>query len=136
MLRSCLKTGRYALYDEAKVLQERSDKRQRQRWVQAVSSPTAECLLGDVCDFWDVSQADQVVRVHQVPRYRMFSPVGVLDCPVDLGSLELERQTFGKDTTGKTWHHRDFWPGSASHAELTKAWVGKTVFRKKKVESM
>ena len=44
VLRTCLKTGRYALQDEDHVLKNRSDHRQRLDWVkrQAVVEPPVE----------------------------------------------------------------------------------------------
>ena len=125
-LRSCLKSGRYSLYDENKVLKERSDKKQRQRWLREATSETNEvsCMLSDVNDFWDTSTPNLVVRIHQVPRTRLFAPIGVSNCPVPLDELSLERVTHGKSVGGTSWHKADFWPGTGAHAPQQTAWGG------------
>ena len=134
-LRSCLKSGRYCLYDEKKVLKQRSDKKQRQKWIRDATSGAQDvaCMLADLHDFWETSTDGLVVRVHQVPRTRLFAPIGLSDCPVPLDELCLERTTYGKSLGGGTWHKADFWPGSGAAASQGTAWVGKTVFRKKKL---
>ena len=38
VLRQCLKSGRYSLFDEDRILQQRSDKRQRLKWAKEVTS--------------------------------------------------------------------------------------------------
>ena len=132
-LRSCLKSGRYALYDEKKVLKERSDRKQRLKWIRdATSSEATSFQLSDVRDSWDISDASLVVRIHQVPRTRLFAPIGVDNCPISLDELSLERTTFGKSLGGASWSKTDFWPGTGAHAVQPVAWVGRTVFRRKK----
>ncbi|CAL1129202.1 unnamed protein product [Cladocopium goreaui] len=42
VLRQCLKSGRYSLFDENRVLQQRSDKRQRLKWAKEVTSKSPE----------------------------------------------------------------------------------------------
>ena len=135
-LRSCLVSGRYSLFDEKRVLKERSDKKQRQRWIREATSETQDvaCMLSDVHDFWDTSKEGLVVRVHHVPRTRLFAPIGVGNCPVPLDELCLDRTTFGKSVGGGAWQKSDFWPGSSAAALQPTAWVGRTVFRKKRIE--
>ena len=131
MLRECLKSDKYALFDESRVLQARSDKRHKQKWLQTATGAQETCLLSEVQDFWDTSQPGLVVRVHQIPRTRLFAPIGVLDCPCALGELCLERETCGKTESGRVWRHTDFWPGMTAFSEQPEAWVGKTIFKRK-----
>ena len=131
VLRECLKSGKYALFDESRVLQARSDKRHKQKWLQTATGAQETCLLSEVQDFWDTSQPGLVVRVHQIPRTRLFAPIGVLDCPCALGELCLERETCGKTESGRVWRHTDFWPGMTAFSEQPEAWVGKTIFKRK-----
>ena len=56
VLRQCLKSGRYSLFDEDRILQQRSDKRQRLKWAKEVTSgkekpETVLKCTEDECDF-------------------------------------------------------------------------------------
>ena len=135
VLRQCLKSGRYSLFDENRVLQQRSDKRQRLKWAKEVASKSPEnetvlkCTEEVRQDTWEQDSSGQVIRVHHVPRYQLFSPVGILDCPVDLRTLGLERVTRGCDSNGHRWYNKDFWPGTRGHAKMSNLWTGKTIFK-------
>ena len=138
VLRQCLKSGRYCLFDEGRILQERSDKRQRLKWAKEVTSTTStnsggetalKCTDLSVQDSWERDPSGQVVRIHRVPRLQLFSPIGVMDCPVDLRSLSLERVTHGCSADGHSWCSQDFWPGTRGHAKMSQLWTGKTIFR-------
>ena len=83
-------------------------------------------------DFWKRGPNGEVIRVHQIPRYQKFTPVGMIDCPVDLRELGVHRMTerrgFGVD--------KDYWVGTLAHAKFPELWTGQTCFylRKKKEE--
>ena len=124
-LRMCLKTGRYCLYDEKKVWQERADRKQRSRWLSSMNE--SACVAKAVEDHWDVSVPGQVIRVHVVPRSRLFTPIGV-DCPVDLRQLGLYRKTERLLMSGQRVSDSDFWPGARGSATLTPSWTGRTIF--------
>ena len=88
-----------------------------------------KCTVQNHEDSWERDSFGQVIRVHRVPRLQLFSPVGILDCPVDLRALGLERVTHGCDIDGHKWCNKDFWPGTKGHLKMPKLWTGKTVFR-------
>lgn len=132
VLRSCLKSGRYSLFDEQCILKQRSDKRQRLKWAKEVAKSEPAFVQTDaILDTWDVSDPGKVVRIHNRPRTRLFSPIGVQDCPVDLRNLSLERVTIGCDVTGRTWQDSDFWPGTRGHFSRDTPWTGMTIFKVK-----
>ena len=134
VLRQCLKSGRYSLFDEGRILQQRSDKRQRLKWAKEVTSgqekpETVLKCTEDEGDSWEQDSQGQVVRVHWIPRTQLFSPIGILDCPVDLRRLGVERVTCGRFANGKSWCNKDFWPGTRGHAKMQQPWIGKTIFK-------
>ena len=126
----CLRSGRYCLFDENRVLQERSDKRQRAKWMKEAttsietSSPEDAHFNFGVEDTWEKNDKGQVVR----PRRTRFSPIGVPGCPVDIRNLGVERTTFAKFSSGETWCEKDFWPGTRGYTALDRPWTGKTIF--------
>ena len=123
----CLRSGRYCLFDENRVLQERSDKRQRAKWMKEAttsietSSPEDAHFNFGVEDTWEKNDKGQVVR----PRRTRFSPIGVPGCPVDIRNLGVERATFAKFSSGETWSEKDFWPGTRGYTALDQPWTGK-----------
>ena len=130
VLRECLKSGRYSLFDEGRILQERSDKKQRLKWAKEVATSSPVLLSSsDNQDFWETDSKGQVIRVHRTPRCKLFSPIGVQDCPVDLQLLCLERVTEGRTTSGERICEKDFWPGTRGHFNLGCMWMGRTIFR-------
>ena len=131
VLRECLKSGRYSLFDENRVLQERSDKKQRAKWAKEATSdsgPSAANHTTCLEDSWELKKQGQVVRIHHVPRWKRFSPIGVPGCPVDIRNLGVERTTFARFESGETWNEKGFWPGTRGHASLPALWTGKTTF--------
>ena len=134
VLRECLRSGRYSLFDEGRILQQRSDKRQRLKWAKEVTSDgqvVAANSATEIADTWEVNDHGQVIRHHNVPRRRLFSPIGVPGCPVDIRALEVSRVTHGVFSTGERWSDKDFWPGSRGHAVMPDSWMGKTIFQTK-----
>lgn len=71
---------------------------------------TCNVAKSELSDSWEFC-GDQVIRIHQAPRNRLFSPIGVPECPVDIRRLIAERTTYGKDYDGKSWVEKDFWRG-------------------------
>jgi hypothetical protein len=131
VLRECLKSGRYSLFDENRVLQERSDKKQRAKWAKEATSDPGPSVANHTSvleDSWELNKHGQVVRIHHVPRWKRFSPIGVPGCPVDIRNLVVERTTFARFESGETWNEKDFWPGTRGHASLPALWTGKTTF--------
>ena len=103
-LRACLANGRYCLFDENRVLQERSDRRQRLKWAKEATSQqpqTAHVSMSEAQDYWDESSPGKLIRVHVKPRDRMFTPIGVVDCPVLLVNLRGDRCTHVIDASGQ-----------------------------------
>ena len=132
VLRECLRSGKYALYDEGRILQQRSDKKQRLKWAKEVMSETSEVPTNSVVpleDSWEVNSQGQVIRIHCVPRRRLFSPIGVVGCPVDIRELGVQRVTIGNASNGEQWNEKDFWPGSRGHAVTPFSWTGRTIFQ-------
>ena len=129
VLRECLRSGRYALFDEGRILQQRSDKKQRIKWAKEVTTDSVANTATDIKDTWEVDGHGQVIRIHHVPRRKMFSPIGVPDCPVDIRELGVQRITVAVSSSGKSWNERDFWPGTRGHAATSESWTGKTVFQ-------
>ena len=123
------------MFDEDRILQQRSDKRQRLKWAKEVTSgqekpeTVLKCTEEVEYDSWEQDSQGQVVRVHRIPRTQLFSPIGILDCPVDLRSLGVERVTCGRFPNGKSWCNKDFWPGTRGHAKMPQPWIGKTIFK-------
>lgn len=129
VLRECLRSGRYALFDEGRILQQRSDKKQRIKWAKEVTTDSVVNTATDLKDTWEVDGHGQVIRIHHVPRRKMFSPIGVPDCPVDIRELGAQRITVAVSSSGKSWNERDFWPGTRGHAATSESWTGKTIFQ-------
>jgi hypothetical protein len=133
-LRDCLRSGRYCLFDENRVLQERSDKRQRAKWMKEATTSSETSSVEDIHfnfgleDTWEKNDKGQVVRIHNMPRRTRFSPIGVPGCPVDIRNLGVERATFAKFSSGETWFEKDFWPGTRGYTALDRPWTGKTIF--------
>ena len=119
VLRECLRTGRYALRDEELLLKERLSARERLKWMKQHRQKKDDNGFEDAmlvkqsgnvqhdCDFWRRGRDGEVIRVHVVPRYQLYTPVGSEDCCVDLRKLEVYRDTFLKGQTGE----RDYWTG-------------------------
>lgn len=120
------------LYDEGRILQQRSDRKQRLKWAKEVTSNTTAASTNAAIvleDSWEVTPQGQVIRHHHVPRSRMFSPIGVVGCPVDIRELGIHRVTIGRSSNGEQWHERDFWPGSRGYAVTPQSWTGRTIFQ-------
>ena len=85
-------------------------------------------------DYWRVER-DLVIRVHVVPRLKMFSPTDADDCPAIVGDLEPSRATEAKwvdrrDGEGESFE--DIWFGVRNpRVSLGKYWTGETVFKLK-----
>ena len=77
-------------------------------------------------DFWKMGPKGELIRVHVKPRYQLFSPVGVVDCPVDLRKLEVFRDTYQQGGAGE----RSYWVGTCAHRKTSFPWTGETVFYK------
>ena len=88
VLRECLRTGRYVLQDESYTLKNRLTARERLKWVKQHRSENEplkeeEAMLvgqsgteGHASDFWRRGKNGEVIRVHVVPRYQLFTPRG------------------------------------------------------------
>ena len=144
VLRECLRTGRYSLFDEDQVLKQRADGRQRLKWIREQDQQAkqkTEILEGtakdesnlavsfsvtEPQDFWRSGPGNQVRRIHVQPRINRFVPIGVTGCPVDIRGLSASRETRVMD--GRSF--RDFWTGTRGAAPLDTVWTGETVFFK------
>ena len=139
VLRECLRNGRYVLQDEGHVLKERLTSRERLKWVKEhkPQTPSTEERKNEEAmtveqsnandharDFWRRGKHGEVIRVHNVPRYQMFTPVGVEGCPVDLRGLEVFRDTILQGKTAE----RSYWVGTCAHKRLPFPWRGETIF--------
>eukprot|EP00435_Cladocopium_sp_Y103_P018919 s1103_g4.t1 len=66
VLRQCLKSGRYSLFDEGRILQERSDKRQRLKWAKEATTQESgvesalKCTDQNLQDSWEHDSLGQV----------------------------------------------------------------------------
>ena len=136
-LRECLRTGKYILRDENHTLKERLTARERLKWIKQHGSTTTrsseEAMLTEQIgksmheeDFWKMGPKGELIRVHVKPRYQLFSPVGVVDCPVDLRKLEVFRDTYQQGCAGE----RSYWVGTCAHRKTSFPWTGETVFYK------
>ena len=138
-LRECLRTGRYSLRDEQGLLKERSDKKQRLQWVKQQKCMPSDCEQNNAAfveftpkagDFWKVGQQGELIRVHVQPRLQKYTPIGDLQCPVDLREIETvrmtERKGFGVE--------KDFWVGTLANQKYAEPWTGTTTFFKKKIK--
>ena len=137
-LRECLKSGRYALFDEEMVLKERSDKRQYLKWVKEAAlqqrqSESKEVSLyssSDKTDFWRYDSATAVLeRIHRVPRWERFTPIGVQECPVGIDRIGVERTTMANLHSGRRQMSHDIWVGPDAHISENEMWTGVTRFQ-------
>ncbi|CAE7412366.1 RE1 [Symbiodinium pilosum] len=137
-LRECLRTGRYSLFDEDRVLKQRADKRQQLRWVKGEPEEGVPEERGEAClhsshekqDFWRLDRARGVIeRVHRSPRWERFTPIGVGECPVEFGSIGVERTTIANLSSGKRIISSDIWVGSNAYLRENEAWTGITRFQ-------
>ena len=133
VLRECLRAGKYALRDEGNLLKERADKRQRLKWIRSFQSEepkedtSQDVLTADsnaMHDFWISGNSGEIIRVHVRPRRRKFTPIGDMQCPVDLKRLQTKRVTYRKGCEREV----DFWVGTRAHDADADFWTGKTVF--------
>ena len=137
VLRECLRTaGRYDLRDETFLFKERLSARERLKWVKQHrpenDPPKDEIAMmmnesgkyKHESDFWRKGDHGDIIRMHVVPRFQLFTPVGSMDCPVELKKLEAYRGTFREGGTGE----RDYWTGTNAHRRTTFPWIGETVF--------
>ena len=152
ILRQCLASGKYSLFDEDEILKKRADNRQRLLWVKSngkndvvpASQGASEKNIEESChlhvqsseksepqDFWQVGSGGTIIRVHVVPRINRFVPIGVVGCPVNIKDLRAIRETRVKGWKSE----RDYWTGSRGAAPFDFVWTGETVFHRK-FESM
>ena len=138
VLRECLRTGRYSLQDEACVLKNRSDNRQRLEWIKSQAQSPIEPSKADteptvlyssnvtlpMQDFWTRGSHGELIRVHQKPRRTKFTPIGVPNCPVELRDLDVRRVT----QVGRNRIETDFWVGTRAYQDLGQSWTGTTTF--------
>ena len=142
VLRECIRSGRYSLQDENRVLQSRADHRKRLAWIKGHGNPDsagpvpAELAMtttgvadrnskGALHDFWTFGQKGELVKVHQVPRTARFTPIGDISCPVDLRRFQPVRITC---RDGETRSEQDFWTGNQHSGGATSPWTGRTIF--------
>ena len=82
----------------------------------------------DFRDHWQIRD-DKVFRIHREPRYRMFCPTNVVDCPIPTDWLLPERETQGRFHGTHDWHTDDVWLNNPQgHQSLPTHWVGETIF--------
>ena len=82
----------------------------------------------DYHDHW-VIHNDKIHRVHREPRYRMFCPTNVVDCPIPLEWLLPDRETQGRFHNTHDWNSVDVWQNNPqSHQSLPMHWTGETIF--------
>ena len=131
-LRECLRTGKYALYDEGMILRQRADKRKQLQWLKAEPQSSVEpCLYGkhEHNDFWRVDQEKGYLeRVHRCPRRERFTPIGVSECPVDFKNIGVQRTTFANLSSGKRCVASDIWVGEQAYTREPEYWTGITRF--------
>ena len=79
-------------------------------------------------DHWIIHN-DKIHRVHREPRYRMFCPTNVVDCPIPLEWLLPDRETQGRFHNTHDWNTFDVWQNNPqSHQSLPMHWTGETIF--------
>ena len=79
-------------------------------------------------DHWKIV-GNQLHRIHREPRYRMFCPTNVVDCPVPVDWLLPARETQGLFHGTHDWNTRDVWQDNPqSHQSLPMHWTGETIF--------
>ena len=138
VLRECLRTGKYSLFDEDQVLKQRADGRQRLKWIREHQNGTTETseVLNDAeqeqaClyvqktepkDFWCLGKASAANPCGS--KNSIFVPIGVTDCPVSIKCLSACRETRVKG--GRV--ERDFTRGAA---RFPSPWTGETIFYQK-----
>eukprot|EP00435_Cladocopium_sp_Y103_P033655 s328_g8.t1 len=91
-----------------------------------VPVPTDDELFLD--DYW-LCQNDKLIRVHQQPRTEAFSPVYMVDCPIDVLQLGSERNTIASSSGQPVWTHTDQWSEPNADWSSEQAWTGMTVFQ-------
>ena len=92
----------------------------------------AECLYSKASssDFWRLDrERGYVERVHRVPRWESFTPVGVSECPVEFREIGVKRSTIAELASGKKSIHHDIWVGEKAHSRESKMWTGVTRFK-------
>ena len=78
-------------------------------------------------DFW-ISQGNQLIRVHKIPRTQAFEPTMTLDCPCDLLKIGADRITTGAADGQCPWSQADQWGDDSSRWVTEQPWTGITVF--------
>ena len=74
----------------------------------------------------------KISRVHREPRYRMFCPTNVVDCPIPVDWLLPGRETQGSFHGTHDWNTTDVWQNNPQgHQSLPMHWTGETVFHVK-----
>ena len=146
VLRECIRSGKYSLQDENRVLQSRADHRKRLAWIKgcgqaptAISSEqsgletaatttttTLPGSRGALHDFWTFGPKGELIRVHQVPRKLRFTPIGDVTCPEDLRRFAPTRITY-RDGVEKG--DQDYWVGSLGSGGFSEPWTGRTIFQ-------
>ena len=147
-LRECLSSGRYSLFDESLVLQQRADKRRQLQWVRKLDDDSPEmpekpsdrseanCFqvqagqqAGWNSDFWRLDRKRGILeRIHRTPRWGKFTPIGVGECPVPFAEIGVQRTTFANTVSGKKQVSSDVWVGSSAYELLKEPWTGVTRF--------
>jgi hypothetical protein len=119
VLREALRIGKFRLVDEEAILKEKSDKRQRIRWLNQVPSESQ----------WSFNkQLSAWTFVHTQQRLLLFSPLDVPGGPAE-AVLDNIRDTVIYFNSGKTDIIRDNWRDpEETHRALHDVWHGETTF--------
>lgn len=146
VLRECIRTGKYSLQDENRVLQTRADNRKRLAWVKGLgktandgfsqrsgletaatmTETTTQGHGGAMQDFWTFGPNGELIKVHRIPRRQKFTPIGDVSCPKDLRCFEPVRVTCRDGYEGS---ERDYWVGTLGSSGYAEPWTGQTVFQ-------
>ena len=101
-----------------------------QPWEVPVPASDAEDAdaLGACHDEWLISK-NQLIRKHHQPRFRLFSPTNLNNCPLPIEWLSTHRVTQIQAMNGSSWDIQDQWYGNIqAHQSLPNLWTGKTMF--------
>lgn len=80
-------------------------------------------------DHWEI-QKGWLIRHHCEPRYRLFSPTDIPNCPISSEHLEDKRVTHGSFHQQHPWQTSDRWKATVeAHQSMPLFWTGQTKFK-------
>ena len=92
------------------------------------SDGDSETCHATVTDEW-VIDGQYLIRKHNVPRYRLFCPTNLENCPIPIEWLTPQRQTKIVDAHHGEWLMNDQWHNNIqAHYNMPHKWQGTTTF--------